>query len=234
MTDVIQVYDSTVAVDNRVVETVQVGYIAQTVQEGGGTPASTVTDERTYGLSPVVGVSTAYARQDHTHGTPALGSTSTTAAAGNHTHGRTVTTADSGFIETGNVSVGTSFTQLGPDLAVPAAVGDVLELAPDMLCNNTGTDLQLEAVTRVSGADARYWSSGTGTSRWPGGIGNWYIPSVFTGPRGGARLTVQAGDIAAGQVTVRLYGRVAAGSRTVFASSTYPLRWTLTNHGAPA
>jgi len=50
-------------------------------------PASSVTTETSYGLSPAVGISTYWARQDHTHGSPAL-STATpqdvadTAAAG--------------------------------------------------------------------------------------------------------------------------------------------------------
>ena len=38
---------------------------------GSGTPATTVTDETNYGVSPAVGTSTNYAREDHTHGTPA-------------------------------------------------------------------------------------------------------------------------------------------------------------------
>jgi hypothetical protein len=38
---------------------------------GGGTPATTVTNETTYGITPAVGVSTLYARADHTHGTMA-------------------------------------------------------------------------------------------------------------------------------------------------------------------
>lgn len=38
---------------------------------GSGTPATTVTDETTYGIAPAVGVDTEYARQDHTHGSPA-------------------------------------------------------------------------------------------------------------------------------------------------------------------
>ena len=39
---------------------------------GAGTPATSVTDETTYGITPAVGASTNYARQDHTHGSPAL------------------------------------------------------------------------------------------------------------------------------------------------------------------
>lgn len=37
---------------------------------GGGTPATTVTDETTWGITPAVGTDTEYARQDHTHGSP--------------------------------------------------------------------------------------------------------------------------------------------------------------------
>jgi len=37
---------------------------------GSGTPASTVTDETSFGVVPAVGTDTKYARQDHTHGTP--------------------------------------------------------------------------------------------------------------------------------------------------------------------
>lgn len=38
---------------------------------GGGTPATSVTSETSFGVSTAVGTSTNYARQDHTHGTPA-------------------------------------------------------------------------------------------------------------------------------------------------------------------
>lgn len=37
---------------------------------GGGIPATTVTSETSFGLSPVVGTGTKYARDDHTHGSP--------------------------------------------------------------------------------------------------------------------------------------------------------------------
>jgi hypothetical protein len=39
---------------------------------GGGTPSTTVVSGTTPGLSPVVGVSTDYARGDHSHGTPSV------------------------------------------------------------------------------------------------------------------------------------------------------------------
>ena len=38
---------------------------------GGGSPATTVESETTFGIAAAVGTDTEYARQDHTHGTPA-------------------------------------------------------------------------------------------------------------------------------------------------------------------
>lgn len=49
---------------------------------GSGTPATTVTDETTYGITPAVGTSTNYAREDHTHGSPTT-PTKTTVGLGN-------------------------------------------------------------------------------------------------------------------------------------------------------
>lgn len=44
---------------------------------GSGTPASTVTSERSFAVASAVGVSTNYAREDHTHGTFDIGETLT-------------------------------------------------------------------------------------------------------------------------------------------------------------
>lgn len=146
--------------------------------------------------------------------------------------GTTIVISDSGYITTGNITITSSFTQIGPDHTVAAVAGDILQLDTDMMANNTINDLQLDAATRVSGADANWWSTGTNTSRWPGGIGTWYIlASSFLGPRGPVRYTVQAGDIAAGNVTVRLYGRMTTGTRDVLANTSYHLRTWLTNFG---
>jgi hypothetical protein len=86
MTDVMHVADTTVTVEDQTVEALHVGYIAQTVTEGGGTPSGSVVPETSYGQAAAAGAATAYARGDHTHGTPSLGTTGTTAAAGNHNH----------------------------------------------------------------------------------------------------------------------------------------------------
>lgn len=50
---------------------------------GGGTPATTVVAETSYGAASAVGTATNYAREDHTHGTPSLGTLGSTACAGN-------------------------------------------------------------------------------------------------------------------------------------------------------
>lgn len=45
-------------------------WIPEAVAGGAGTPAVSVTDETTFGITPAVGTGTNYARQDHTHGSP--------------------------------------------------------------------------------------------------------------------------------------------------------------------
>jgi len=65
--------DTTLGTTSRVVlETVDGGtsWVANVIGASGGTPATTVTDETTFGITPAVGTDTEYARQDHTHGTP--------------------------------------------------------------------------------------------------------------------------------------------------------------------
>lgn len=227
---------------------------------GGGTPSNTVVTETAFGQASTAGAATAYSRGDHTHGTPASPTvpgpaatvvtetsfgqasavgTGTTYARNDHTHGTpatpsssTVEVATTGFITSGNITVNTAAFQVGTDLTVPAAAGHILEVAIEVLCADTGADVQFDAATRVAGADVNFFSTGTGVTRFPGGIGNWYVQTGrFTSP-GLVRYTVQAGDVSGGNVTVRLYGQVPAGSRVLFANATYPLRIWLTNYGA--
>lgn len=143
-----------------------------------------------------------------------------------------ITHVDTGFVTSGDISATSgAFASLG-DLTIAAVIGDVLVIEPDIVCT-TGADTQFEAATRVSGADVSYWSSGTGTSRWPGGLGGWYVHSTtvanFAAP---GRYTVAAGDISGGLVTARLYARSTGATRTIKADSVYPMRWALYNIGA--
>lgn len=54
---------------------------------GGGIPATTVTSETSFGIAPVVGTGTKYARDDHTHGSPAAPTAASVGAAtSGHNH----------------------------------------------------------------------------------------------------------------------------------------------------
>lgn len=146
--------------------------------------------------------------------------------------GPAVTHTDSGFIASGDISVPSSdFTQIGPALTIAATAADTLVLTPELLADNAGSDTQFEAATIVDGSNTNYWSTGTGTSRWPGGLGSWYLQSGFAHLGPAASYTVQADDIVDGNVTVRFYGRSTGATRTVFANASYPARITLYNYG---
>lgn len=145
--------------------------------------------------------------------------------------GVSVLVEGTGFVDSGDITcTDSAFTALGPDVTITAAAGDVLHLVPDLLVDTTGNDMQIEAATRVGGANETFWSSGTGTSRFPGGLGVWYMPTGYRSP-GSALFVVTADDVVAGEVTVRLLGRVSSGFRNVHASTSYPLRWWLFNVG---
>jgi hypothetical protein len=214
------------------------------------TPANAIVTETAFGQASAVGVNaTEFAREDHAHGTPAAPTAASVGAdpAGSAAAAQTAAMAytdteiadtrvyvdDSGIITTGTITVPTTApaTQIGPDLVVTASAGDVLELVVSCLCADTGGELYWNAATRVGGADLNYF--GTGTNSWPfppGGISSFFTPvNIFTGPRAARTYVVQAGDIVAGQVTVRVYARADNSSRDVFATAAQPLQTRLVN-----
>ncbi len=119
---------------------------------GGGTPASSVVSETSFGLSPVVGISTDYARGDHSHGSPTIPlassvvtetsfgqssavGTSTSVARADHTHGTPAVPAHSALSalawtssgHTGTaVSVATFNGSGAASVSTPSADGQVL------------------------------------------------------------------------------------------------------------
>jgi hypothetical protein len=69
------VVQSVVAGSNVTVDSTDPANPVVSAASGSGTPATTVTDETTFGISKAVGVATNYAREDHTHGSPSTPTT---------------------------------------------------------------------------------------------------------------------------------------------------------------
>lgn len=113
-----------------------------------------------------------------------------------------------------------SYAQVGTmaDCVVAAAVGDVIGVAfssawaavAGIACN-----VRVDAATWVSGAAVTYLSGGTGTGD---GIAGWQFNTDNVGTHarlpigGGALLTLAAGDISGGNVTVRLLAKDLGGN----------------------
>jgi hypothetical protein len=82
---------------------------------GGGTPSTTVVSGTTPGLSPVVGVSTDYARGDHSHGTPTVPA---------HTALSALAWASAGH--TGSATAVAAWDAAGAASVVPAATDETM------------------------------------------------------------------------------------------------------------
>lgn len=122
----------------------------------------------------------------------------------------------------------------GLDLTVEAQTGDVLKAYVDALWDNQAFIGCLNAVTVVSGTIVNYFGQNEPTTTSGYGLPAWYAPAL-TGLQwatgGSGRYTVQAGDVASGQVTVRLRARITtAGSRNLFAT-TLPFDFAVENIG---
>lgn len=119
---------------------------------------------------------------------------------------------------------------VGLDAVLSAQVGDVLEASLSGLWSNENVAAALDAVTVVSGAFVNYLS-GAGSDGF--GVQGWYAnPTGFNGSVGGAAFyTVVAGDLASGLVTIRLVGKMITTARTLVASATRPLAFSVKNLG---
>lgn len=119
----------------------------------------------------------------------------------------------------------------GFQLAIPAAVGDYVELGAHGMRNNTETGFLDVAV--VSGATiVRYLATGSASPAVEGDPG-WYptgpaapFPNQAA-PRG---FTVTSGDLNGGNVTFAVVVK-AAGAGTLYASTDFPFYWQAKNHG---
>jgi hypothetical protein len=188
-------------------------------------PATAVVAETTFGQAAQVGESSAYARADHTHGTPA-------SPGGG---GSTIRTADV-RITAGDVALAASVpwvvvtsgaTPL--QLAIPAAAGDRILVSPVFMRSGSGAFLDMATLTS-GGAISRYLGTGTSAPLPEGNPAYYPQASSFPPVPGQQKITVQAGEINGGNVTLALVYR-AAGAETIFASATYPWYLLLMNIG---
>lgn len=115
-------------------------------------------------------------------------------------------------------------------VTIPAAVGDVLHWEPHLLVN-VGADAELDVASLVSGAPARYFSSGT-TAQGANGHGGLYIGTGYNRALKPIRWIVTADDLDSGNVTLALMYRSGAG--VTFGHAVYPGQVDLTNHGTAA
>jgi hypothetical protein len=138
----------------------------------------------------------------------------------------------SGSLTAQNTGGGWAVITGGPTLTIPAVAGDYIsaEIMGVLIQPNSGTFYELAALN--AGTPVRYGSTGTGTPAVEGDPAM-YPDAAFQG-RGGPVLdfVAQAGDINAGNVTIGIaVNSTASGSRTLYASAAFPLRWRVINHG---
>jgi hypothetical protein len=115
-------------------------------------------------------------------------------------------------------------------VTIPAAAGDLLVVYPAIIGNSGPAEGDMCSV--VSGAPARYYSSGT-ASQATNGHGALYLDGAF-GLAQTPALTwvVASADIESGNVTLSLMYRT--GSARSFGSSAYPSTVDVVNHGPSA
>lgn len=120
---------------------------------------------------------------------------------------------------------------LGPaEYRVPIAaeVGDVLLMISHLLTRIDG-DAELDVVSVVSAAPARYLSTGTAVPG-PNGHGGLYLGTLYSRAVPAIRWTVAAEDLDGDEVTLSILRRNGAGGATL-GSAAYPGEITVTNLG---
>jgi hypothetical protein len=141
-----------------------------------------------------------------------------------------------GYVTSGNVTLpntGSAWQALsGFELAIPAAVGDYVELGVNAMRKDaTGNSWLDQAVIVGSpGSLVRYLSSGGSTPGVEGDPG-WYVPQVGIISRGAPRGFVVTSDDRDGG-NVRLVTAVKGnGTGILYASTDYPFFWRAINYG---
>lgn len=120
------------------------------------------------------------------------------------------------------------------DLAVPAQIGDVIEVGAGCAYGNEAVEVFLDMATVVAGSPVNYvgcdGASGSyGVRAWTG------LASVYGKASGSAWRTLVSGDIEDGLVTARAMVRTSAAvNKTVGAAVTGRLQLSLKNLGPAA
>lgn len=115
------------------------------------------------------------------------------------------------------------------DLVLTAAVGDVIEIGINRLTTATA-NLLLDIATVVGGNLTHYVSSNGGTSPAAAGLAGEYFDVTYRKSTPESYV-VQAGDLVAGQITLRLVYQCGASSGTLYGSTNFPLMWQAVNFG---
>lgn len=120
----------------------------------------------------------------------------------------------------------------GLDQTIEAQVGDVIEYAVSGTWGAEAVNCRLDVCSLVGGAPVNYFggavepATGDGVAAWYGKTGE---ISAVGGP---AWLTVQAGDLAGGKITLRLRARCdSATLKTLFSNANLPLQIAAKNLG---
>jgi hypothetical protein len=169
---------------------------------------------------------TVHATIDHT-GITGVGDGSVTSAKARYTGG-SITTATS-------MTNYAAITATGLDMVVAAATGDILLVGLSLYQTNSNTsELRFDVATVVSATLTNFISGGDGTIANSGGIAG-MISTASEGTRSHAATVayaVQAGDISGGNVTLRpVYGTGATSTKTILATTVYPIHAFVVNLG---
>lgn len=140
------------------------------------------------------------------------------------------------YVTSGNVdpfpNTGGSWAVLpGFELAIPAAVGDDVEVSVHAMRTNTESAF-LDVAVLVGSTIVRYLATGTSSPAIEGDPG-WYpgAPGTHYPTQSGARgFTVEAGHLDGGQVRFVLVC-LAAGAGRLYASASFPFYWQARNTG---
>lgn len=114
-------------------------------------------------------------------------------------------------------------------VTVPASVGDVLNLDPNIIAL-VGADAEMDVASMNGNTPLRYYSSKTAV-QGANGHGGLYMGTQYNSKVNPVKWVVTADDIVSGNVTLAYMYR--AGSGITWGSVAYPNEITLINEGSP-